>query len=107
MIVETTLPSLGNMYAAALDHRDRAEPLLLKAAEMEEALERYFLPDPEITLDETVSACIAAATLWADVTGNRWSEDRAAVAEYLTHKYQFIFAGSETNLPTRHHPIAP
>ncbi|GAJ96189.1 hypothetical protein [Rhizobium rhizogenes] len=98
--VETTLPILGSMRAAALDHRDRAEPLLLKAAEMEEALERYFLPDQEITLDEAVSACVTAATLWADVTGNRWSADRAAVAEYLTHKYQFIFGQpAELNAP--------
>ncbi|NTI03467.1 hypothetical protein G6K88_15700 [Agrobacterium rhizogenes] len=89
--MECMLPLLGEIHAAALDHRDQAEPLLLKAAEMEKALARYFLPEPEITLDEAVSTCIAAAALWANVTGKQRPADRAAVAEYLTHKYQFIF----------------
>ena len=99
------LPTIGEMYAAALDHN--RPDLLMTTVAMERALEAYFLPQPEIALDKAVGACITAARLWAELTEIQLPSDHASVGEYLTRKYQFIFAGSETDLQNKHSRIAP
>ncbi len=102
---ETTSPFFGEMYSAALTH-SRID-LMQQAVEMERSLDSYFIPDPQISLEQTVDSCVRAAELWSSITGNPWKEDRAAISKHLSQMWDLIFANSRAELLSQHSPIAP
>ncbi|WP_104823101.1 hypothetical protein [Rhizobium sp. NXC24] len=86
---EFPLPTIGEMYAAALDH-NRLD-LIQKTFEMEQALESFLSPAPSLTIDGAANVCISAASLWAEVSGIAWAQDIASIAGFLNQRYQLIF----------------